>query len=108
MGSSRAAEKGKMQRVIFVLLLLTFIIGIVFSGKDLTKDSDGDGLFDNVDDLDDDNDGILDIHDEDDDGDGIKDLEDSDWFGHDEILGMCSNVCAEYKNMKRSQSGIQP
>ena len=30
---------------------------------------------DNVDDLDDDNDGILDIHDEDDDGDGIKDLE---------------------------------
>ena len=30
---------------------------------------------DNVDDLDDDNDGILDIHDEDDDGDGIKDQE---------------------------------
>ena len=28
-----------------------------------------------MDDLDDDNDGILDIHDEDDDGDGIKDLE---------------------------------
>ena len=56
---------------------------------------------DNVDDTDDDNDGILDIHDEDDDGDGIKDLEvkkklfftnvycfnvqDSDWYGHDEI-----------------------
>jgi len=64
-----------MQRVIIVLLLLTFLIGLVFSGKDLTKDSDGDGLYDNVDDLDDDNDGILDIHDEDDDGDGIKDLE---------------------------------
>ena len=28
-----------------------------------------------MDDLDDDNDGILDIHDEDDDGDGIKDQE---------------------------------
>jgi len=74
-----------MQRIIIVLLLLTFLIGLVFSGKDLTKDSDGDGLYDNVDDLDDDNDGILDIHDEDDDGDGIKDLEDSDWYGHDEI-----------------------
>ena len=34
-----------------------------------------DAFSDNVDDLDDDNDGILDIHDEDDDGDGIKDLE---------------------------------
>ena len=30
---------------------------------------------DHVDDLDDDNDGILDVHDEDDDGDGIMDLE---------------------------------
>lgn len=30
---------------------------------------------DHVDDFDDDNDGILDIHDEDDDGDGIVDLE---------------------------------
>ena len=30
---------------------------------------------DHVDDYDDDNDGILDIHDEDDDGDGIRDLE---------------------------------
>ena len=32
-------------------------------------------LRDHVDDFDDDNDGILDIHDEDDDGDGIVDLE---------------------------------
>ena len=43
--------------------------------RDLTKDSDGDGLRDNVDDLDDDNDSILDVYDEDDDGDGLLDIE---------------------------------
>merc|ERR1712141_329298 len=39
---------------------------------DLQKDSDGDGLRDHINDLDDDN-------------DGIPDLEDSDWFAHDEM-----------------------
>ena len=34
---------------------------------------------DHVNDEDDDNDGILDIHDEDDDGDGILDTHDEDW-----------------------------
>ena len=34
---------------------------------------------DHVDDFDDDNDGILDIHDEDDDGDGIVDFEVKKW-----------------------------
>merc|ERR1712112_136391 len=51
----------------------------------LDRDTDGDGLRDHVDDLDDDNDGIPDIQDDDDDGDGVKDREDSDWFSHDEM-----------------------
>ena len=78
-----------------------------------------------MDDLDDDNDGILDIHDEDDDGDGIKDQEvnhransmfnvliwtvqDSDWFGHDEIWGVFSSVRVERQNLKRSFVDIKP
>jgi len=53
--------------------------------KDLSRDTDADGLRDHVDDDDDDNDGILDHEDEDDDGDGILDIQDPDWEGHDEI-----------------------
>jgi len=64
-----------------IFLLLFIIIGLVWSEPDLTRDSDGDGLFDHVNDLDDDNDGIMDIHDEDDDGDGIVDTQDTDWVG---------------------------
>ena len=41
-----------------------------------------------MDDLDDDNDGILDIHDEDDDGDGIKDLE----VKHHNLLKMIKTI----------------
>merc|ERR1712179_815842 len=73
-----------MSRLLLLLLLVLFV-GLVFSAKDMTKDTDGDGLYDHVDDMDDDNDGILDVHDADDDGDGIEDVEDPDWFGHDEI-----------------------
>merc|ERR1711910_253703 len=50
---------------------------------DLQKDSDGNGLRDHINDLDDDNDGIPDLEDDDDDGDGVTDREDSDWFAHD-------------------------
>ena len=49
---------------------------------------DEDAFSDNVDDLDDDNDGILDIHDEDDDGDGIKDLE----VKHHNLLKMIKTI----------------
>ena len=38
---------------------------------------------DHVNDEDDDNDGILDVHDEDDDGDGILDTMDDDYFHED-------------------------
>merc|ERR1711978_694475 len=70
---------------IIVLILLLALVSVSWAWVDLDKDSDGDGLRDHVDDYDDDNDGILDIHDEDDDGDGIRDLEDPDWFSHDEV-----------------------
>merc|ERR1712026_359419 len=46
-----------------------------FADKD--RDTDGDGVAD-VDDEDDDNDGILDVDDADDDGDGVPDVEDED------------------------------
>ena len=39
---------------------------------------------DHVNDEDDDNDGILDVHDEDDDGDGILDTMDDDYY-HDDL-----------------------
>ena len=71
---------------------------VAFAETDINRDSDGDGLRwenrifevcvdpihawgfyntfrDHVDDLDDDNDGVLDIYDDDDDGDGIRDRE---------------------------------
>ena len=67
------------------------ILVTVFAKKDLARDTDGDGqryrkndqdqkkkpfyCRDHVDDIDDDNDGILDVDDIDDDGDGIMDVE---------------------------------
>ena len=69
------------------------LVSLTHGWVDLDLDSDGDGLKwkkntfcfedfsmwiyfrDHVDDFDDDNDGVLDIHDEDDDGDGIVDIE---------------------------------
>ena len=78
-------------RLWLIFLLLAVILLVVTSGdRDLTRDTDGDGLRwagscleksvivqyhdtnsrDYVNDPDDDNDGILDIHDDDDDGDG--------------------------------------
>ena len=69
----------------YVALLSLLLLTVATAWKDPTKDSDGDGLMDHVDDLDDDNDGILDVEDEDDDGDGIVDHEDPDWFSHDEV-----------------------
>ena len=77
-------------RLLLLLLLLSVILLVVTSGeRDLARDTDGDGLRwtenisrekifqqqniesrDYVNDPDDDNDGILDIHDDDDDGDG--------------------------------------
>ena len=77
--------------MLVVILLLAMLASLTYGWVDLELDSDGDGLKwdknilwifpfwiysrDHVDDFDDDNDGILDIHDEDDDGDGIVDLE---------------------------------
>ena len=85
-----------------VALFLALILALVLAQTDINRDSDGDGLRwvnpalcsefipfctkllgwsfyltfrDHVDDLDDDNDGILDIEDDDDDGDGIRDRE---------------------------------
>merc|ERR1711962_61613 len=68
--------------VIFLLLVLGCVI---YASKDINRDTDGDGLRDHIEDEDDDNDGILDVHDEDDDGDGIPDTDDEDWFEHDEM-----------------------
>ena len=85
-----------------VALFLALLLALVLAQTDINRDSDGDGLRwvnnlsglfeleplqlyhihvalnpfrDHVDDLDDDNDGILDIEDDDDDGDGIRDRE---------------------------------
>ena len=62
-------------KFLLAIFLLLAILGIVFAAKDLNRDTDGDGLKDHVDDYDDDNDNIPDIHDEDDDGDGLLDTE---------------------------------
>ena len=62
-------------KFLLAVFLLLAILGIVFAAKDLNRDTDGDGLRDHVDDYDDDNDNIPDIHDEDDDGDGLLDEE---------------------------------
>ena len=62
-------------KFLLAIFLLLAILGIVFAAKDLNRDTDGDGLKDHVDDYDDDNDNIPDIHDEDDDGDGLLDAE---------------------------------
>merc|ERR1712179_879853 len=67
------------------ILLLAMLVSLTHGWVDLDLDSDGDGLKDHVDDYDDDNDGVLDIHDEDDDGDGIVDIEDPDWLYHGEV-----------------------
>merc|ERR1712141_51743 len=77
------AQSGKMiSRLLLLFLLLSVVLLVVTSGeRDLARDTDGDGLRDYVNDPDDDNDGILDIHDDDDDGDGILDAHDEDWHG---------------------------
>ena len=62
-------------KFVLAIFLLLALLGLVFAAKDLSKDTDGDGLKDHVDDYDDDNDNIPDIHDEDDDGDGLLDEE---------------------------------
>ena len=67
-------------KFLLAVFLLLAILGIVFAAKDLNRDTDGDGLRDHVDDYDDDNDNIPDIHDEDDDGDGLLDEEVSQTF----------------------------
>ena len=81
-----------------VALCLALILLLALAETDINRDSDGDGLRwekisfwvcfdplhawgfnntfrDHVDDLDDDNDGVLDMYDDDDDGDGIRDRE---------------------------------
>jgi len=70
----------KLFNLIFLLGLLLFLLVSLVQGKD----TDGDGISDDLDD-DDDNDGIPDAEDPDDDNDGIPDLEDDDWLGHDEM-----------------------
>ena len=62
-------------KFLLAVFLLLAILGVVFAAKDLNRDTDGDGLRDHVDDYDDDNDNIPDVHDEDDDGDGLLDSE---------------------------------
>ena len=62
-------------KYVLAIFLLLALLGLVFAAKDLSKDTDGDGLKDHVDDYDDDNDNIPDVHDEDDDGDGLLDSE---------------------------------
>ena len=62
-------------KFLLAVFLLLAILGVVFAAKDLNRDTDGDGLRDHVDDYDDDNDNIPDVHDEDDDGDGLLDAE---------------------------------
>ena len=62
-------------KILLAVFLLLAILGVVFAAKDLNRDTDGDGLRDHVDDYDDDNDNIPDVHDEDDDGDGLLDAE---------------------------------
>ena len=82
-------------KFLLAIFLLLAILGIVFAAKDLNRDTDGDGLRDHVDDYDDDNDNIPDIHDEDDDGDGLLDTEVS-------LLNLCvlANVTDSQKYMK--------
>ena len=62
-------------KFLLAIFLLLAILGIVFAAEDLNRDTDGDGFRDHIDDYDDDNDSIPDIHDEDDDGDGLLDAE---------------------------------
>ena len=62
-------------RAFLLFLFLAVLLGLALATKDLTRDSDGDGLRDHVDDMDDDNDSIPDTLDEDDDGDGVLDTE---------------------------------
>ena len=69
-------------RLCLVLVLLAVLLVLVVRAEmDLSRDTDGDGLRDHVNDYDDDNDGVLDIHDDDDDGDGVLDTHDEDWHG---------------------------
>ena len=67
--------------MLVVLSVVLVLVAVTRGQRDLTRDTDGDGLRDHVNDYDDDNDGILDIHDEDDDGDGVVDTLDEDWHG---------------------------
>ena len=69
-------------RLLLVLIVLSILLVLVTGAEmDLNRDTDGDGLRDHVNDYDDDNDGVLDIHDDDDDGDGVLDAHDEDWHG---------------------------
>merc|ERR1711976_505084 len=80
LSSAGLRNSTKMNFRHFCVLLLVFaLILTVYCRLHMSRDTDGDGLKDHVNDYDDDNDGILDIHDEDDDGDGILDTHDEDW-----------------------------
>merc|ERR1711953_812058 len=83
MGSRKLTVRGKItRRMKFWCLLLalglvqlsTFMEGVEAAGG---RDTDGDGITDDLDD-DDDNDGVPDDDDMDDDGDGIPDFADKD------------------------------
>ena len=83
--------------LMFVVLSVVLVLVAVTRGqRDLTRDTDGDGLRDHVNDYDDDNDGILDIHDEDDDGDGVVDTLDEDWHGDLWYNTVSSCQCANH------------
>ena len=92
-------------KFVLAIFLLLALLGLVFAAKDLSKDTDGDGLKDHVDDYDDDNDNIPDIHDEDDDGDGLLDEEVSQlqYFCLDrnnfDIRTGCAQIHNEWCNM---------
>merc|ERR1711942_405070 len=83
MGSRKLTVRGiKITRMKFWCLLLalglvqlsTFMEAVEAAGG---RDTDGDGITDDLDD-DDDNDGVPDEDDMDDDGDGVPDVEDED------------------------------
>jgi len=78
---------GREQSLAILICVFFFVmlVAMVSSKRDMSLDTDGDGLRDHVDDFDDDNDGLPDHVDEDDDGDGIMDHQDEDWFEHDEV-----------------------
>merc|ERR1712037_664318 len=87
---------------LLVLVLLLVLVVPAIDHDDWNRDTDGDGLRDHIEDLDDDNDGILDVNDEDDDGDGVLDRDDEDWYQHDEMYPILwLKNCLKYKQMRR-------